>query len=104
MAAFTYLVDDVGSLIIYLILGAGCATFLKLNKCLIMSVFLLYVGFAIVAQLADAEWFYHDMPDKITAFYLLMSSVRAFILIVPICCGVGISWLIHRHMIKPTSN
>lgn len=104
MAAFTYLVDDAGSFAIYLIIGSGCATFLKLNKYLITFVFLLYVFFAIVAQLVDAEWFYHDMPEKISAFYLLISSVRAFILIVPICFGVGISWLVDRYMRKPNSN
>lgn len=95
-SAFTYLVDDVRSFTLYFVVAAGCALFLKVNKYLIAAAFLAYVVFAVVAQLIGAEWFYHDMPERIDGLYVLMSSVRALIFIVPICIGVGISWLIDR--------
>jgi hypothetical protein len=103
MIAYTYLLDNVASYIIYLVVGIICGIFLKLDKCLIISTFLLYVIIAIVAQLADAEWFYHDMPEKITAFYFLISLARSFLLIVPLCCGAGISWFIDYHRRKGTT-
>lgn len=96
MASFTYLVEDVSSFILYFVIATGSAVFLKLSKYLILSAFLIYMLFAIVAQIMGLDWFYHDMPDRIGGFYLLMSSVRAFLLIVPICCGIGLSWLIDR--------
>ena len=99
-AAFTYLAEDVNSFLLYLAIAIGCAAFMSVSKYLIAAAFIVYLVFAVVAQLAGAEWFYHDMPERIDWLYIWMSSVRAFIFIVPICCGVGVNWFIDRHLKK----
>lgn len=96
VAAFTCLVNNANSGIIYFIVGTVCAIFVKFNRTLIWAAFLVFLLFAIIAQLTNAEWFYHDMPDKITVTYLLMSSLRGLVMIVPICLGTGISWFIDK--------
>lgn len=104
VAAFTYLVEDVNSYIIYFVIATACTVLMRVNKYLIAATFAVYVIFAVVAQLVGAEWFYHDMPERIDGLYILMSSVRAFLFITPISSGVGVSWVIDRYMKKPNSN